>query len=1366
MKTQRPKLRNLRNASTPQNRRRRLRLQSLERRDLLAGDIGLTLAGVGEGEGENIQPSFTASDPPAVNEDAGEQFLNGFATFDPGAASESGQSALAYHVSDITNPDLFETLPAITVLGRLTYTPAANAYGTARFTVTVQDNGGMADGGIDTSAPQSFFLTINPVNDSPTITVGDTVTVSEDSSTATVNNFVTNFDAGPGEDGSQDGSTQGGSRVIHDEGSGGTANPFSNDNQSPTDLGTLASGDNIIHGFIESAKSVGNVDVFTITIGPDTQLDALLLDAFDGSGDQLAFLAVDDTNSFPYDADGLSNSNPNFDPNDFIGGMLFGSSHVGNTDGILGNLGSGFGSGFTPPLGPGTYTFYAQQLGPATTYSLRFQVSQTSDASSGQALAGYSVGQISDAGLFDVPPAIDALGTLSFTPAADAFGTVTFEVFAQDDGGTPNGGTDTSIGSTATITITPVNDAPTITTLSEVLSLEDNGSTTVADFVTSFDPGPNESGTSEQSNVLHDEGSDGTTNPLSTDNLNPTDLGELSLGSNTVHGYLEQASSTGNVDVFTFTVADGHEWSGLFVDEYNYPQTPSNPNERNAFLGINDADSFPYDTFQLDFNNNPFFDESTFLGGTIFGISDLASEGGGDDILPRAGRITGRRFTAPLPAGTYTIYNQQTGSAANRYTLDLRVTEASGQRPLEYTVANVTNPDLFTVAPTVDTAGKLSFTPADDAVGTTTFEISVRDDGGVASGGVDQSNTTTATLTLQGVNDPPSFQADDPPAVLRDSGDQFVIGWVTASNVGPADESNQSVLQYHVTDISAPALFESLPTVTPQGTLAYRLAPGAFGTVSFQVSVQDDGGTFQGGSDQSSPLTFSLVINDRVDFGDAPSGYPVLLADDGARHSTNSLFLGAGVGSELEGQPSGQADADDDDGVTTTINLIASIDQETTGFIDVTASEAGVLQAWIDFDQDGDWSDSGEQIATDLTIDPGNNRITFPIPAGSAAGTTYARFRISSETSLGVTGAASSGEVEDHAIVLLDAATPSNTTFSFNGPDLFVVAGTQQIVLRENGTDLWKAPSNAVDQLQIQGSFADQELVITVESGSTGVPAGIQLDGGAGIDTLRLSGATDLVDITAQGTLHLRNIERLDLADGLINVIRIDTGSFDNDNNAPLLFVTGDSGDQVELADPDQWQLGPTRTEGQIFIRTLRTTNGGPAVELVLPDAWRNIILPSDVNNNGVITAGDALVIINELARSTYSDATTGELVSAASLPQWPGVYYDQNGDGAVSALDALRIINELARASRDGEESEFVPPTQAIAASNPASTSDLAAIDQAFTQPAMSRNKPSKIASFEWAVAESQIPSVADFERNESQSQEAAFDEAITADF
>jgi VCBS repeat-containing protein len=116
----------------------------------------------------NDAPSFTKGANQTVAEDSGPQTVPGWASgISAGPADESGQ-AVDFLVS--TNNDaLFSAAPTVSSNGALTYTPAANASGTATVTVRAHDSGGTANGGVDTSASQTFTITVNAVNDNPVI---------------------------------------------------------------------------------------------------------------------------------------------------------------------------------------------------------------------------------------------------------------------------------------------------------------------------------------------------------------------------------------------------------------------------------------------------------------------------------------------------------------------------------------------------------------------------------------------------------------------------------------------------------------------------------------------------------------------------------------------------------------------------------------------------------------------------------------------------------------------------------------------------------------------------------------------------------------------------------------------------------------------------------------------------------------------------------------------------------------------------------------------------------------------------------------------------------------------------------------------
>jgi hypothetical protein len=92
--------------------------------------------------------------------------------------------------------------------------------------------------------------------------------------------------------------------------------------------------------------------------------------------------------------------------------------------------------------------------------------------------------------LFAVAPTVAPNGTLTYTPAPNANGIATVTIAIKDDGGTDDGGVDTSPTQTFTITVTAVNDAPTYDLLTSTQSAEDAGPQTVSSALTNPSVGP------------------------------------------------------------------------------------------------------------------------------------------------------------------------------------------------------------------------------------------------------------------------------------------------------------------------------------------------------------------------------------------------------------------------------------------------------------------------------------------------------------------------------------------------------------------------------------------------------------------------------------------------------------------------------------------------------------------------------------------------------------------------------------------------------------------------------------------------------------------------------------------------------------
>jgi gliding motility-associated-like protein len=147
----------------------------------------------------NHAPTFTKGGDIVVDEDAPLQRVAAWATNISAGAGESGQ--VLHFVVGNDNNALFSAQPAIDATGALTFQPAANAWGTATVTVVLHDNGGTIFRGTDQSAPATFVITVNPVNDAPLIDAVADVVLPIGSVPVTIT--LTGIHPGPNEDGQQ-----------------------------------------------------------------------------------------------------------------------------------------------------------------------------------------------------------------------------------------------------------------------------------------------------------------------------------------------------------------------------------------------------------------------------------------------------------------------------------------------------------------------------------------------------------------------------------------------------------------------------------------------------------------------------------------------------------------------------------------------------------------------------------------------------------------------------------------------------------------------------------------------------------------------------------------------------------------------------------------------------------------------------------------------------------------------------------------------------------------------------------------------------------------------------------------------------------
>ena len=99
-------------------------------------------------------------------ENSGRQIINNWASaLKSGPANESSQSLLFVVSND--NNSLFSEQPVVSSKGDLYYTPAFNQSGTASISVQLRDDGGISNGGVNSSVIQIFTITIHSLPEAP-----------------------------------------------------------------------------------------------------------------------------------------------------------------------------------------------------------------------------------------------------------------------------------------------------------------------------------------------------------------------------------------------------------------------------------------------------------------------------------------------------------------------------------------------------------------------------------------------------------------------------------------------------------------------------------------------------------------------------------------------------------------------------------------------------------------------------------------------------------------------------------------------------------------------------------------------------------------------------------------------------------------------------------------------------------------------------------------------------------------------------------------------------------------------------------------------------------------------------------------------
>ncbi|MBA2480826.1 MAG: tandem-95 repeat protein, partial [Planctomycetes bacterium] len=646
-------------------------------------------------QGVNAPPSFTGGADQTVAEDAGAVSVAGWATaISPGPAAESYQTVSFQVTVDL--PALFAVQPAVSSAGTLTFTPAANAYGTAVVWVNARDNGGAANGGVDVSQNHRLEIVVTPVNDAPSFTTGADQVALEDSTAATVAGWATAISVGPANEAGQTIAFQ----VT-------AADPARFSVAPAIDAaGTLS--------FTPAANAQGTT-VITVRAQDSGGVATGGVDLSPAQTFSITLTAVNDAPSFTKGAD-----------------------QTVLEDALAQSI-----SGWATAIASGPANEAAQVV----------SFSVTSD----------------NAALFAVAPALSATGVLSFTAAANANGVAVITIVANDDGGTANGGIAASAAQTATITVTPVNDAPSFTKGANIAVLEDAGAQSLSGWATAIAAGPaNEAAQVVSFSVTTDNGALFAVAPA----LSPAG----------VLGFTPAADATGVAIITIVANDDGGVANGGIAASAAQTATITVTAVNDAPVAVADAYAAFEDTALVIAAANGVLandidpDDAQLLASLVaaplHGVLDLAADGG-FSYLPAAGYAGPDAFSYrtsdgagdsdPVAVAITVASVNDAPSFAKGPDLTVAVSDGAQTVPAWATAISagpgeggqardfqVTNdhPEFFAAQPAIAADGTLTFTPS--AAGTALVSVRLHDNGGTANGGIDLSAVQTFLITITG----------------------------------------------------------------------------------------------------------------------------------------------------------------------------------------------------------------------------------------------------------------------------------------------------------------------------------------------------------------------------------------------------------------------------------------------------------------------------------------------------------------------------------------------------------------------------------------------------------------------------------------
>ena len=432
------------------------------------------------------------------------------------------------------------------------------------------------------------------------------------------------------------------------------------------------------------------------------------------------------------------------------------------------------------------------------------------------------------------------------------------------------------------VMVTALDDPPTITPIVDQVINEDSQTGVIAFMVGDLETAPEDitvTGSSSDQALIQDS---------------DINLQELAGGNWTVQ--ITPNPNQNGAATITLTVNDGAETTPLvFVVTVNavndVPVFAGGANQNNTedagpqsvsnwATGISDGDPELNQalTFNVSNGNNALFTAQpaisaagvlTYTPAANINGSALVTVSLGDDgsgVAPNVNTSANQTFTITVTAvndapvftkgADQTVSENDGAQSVAGWATGFDDGDPDVSQTLAFNVSNDNN-SLFSVQPAITPTGTLSFTPAPGISGTTVVTVSVSDNGLGVAPNVNTSPQQTFNITVNPINNAPSFTKGADQTDNEDDGAQSISNWATA--IGDGDPEVQT-LTFNVSNNNN-ALFSVQPAISSTGTLTYTPAANANGPAVVTVTLSDDGSDVPPNENTSAAQTFNITIN-------------------------------------------------------------------------------------------------------------------------------------------------------------------------------------------------------------------------------------------------------------------------------------------------------------------------------------------------------------------------------------------------------------------------------------------------------------------------------------------------------------------------